>query len=406
MKILFVVPFLPATDADHAGGKDIFYLMRSLAKHHQVSVVCLVNSVEESTKAEKLKEFCKHVELSVLSSGFTASLRRKANYIRWPRSVGLSYSNELHRRLHILMQKYSFDIIQYENVQTLPYSGNKQVCRVLDCHDISFLPLFQNYLFGKVSWIKKLYLLTEWPRLQVYESKGIRSFNFIIVRSERDAIIVRILNPTAKIAIMAPWPITMPMARDPARPRPRHRPSKPVVMFVGAMWRPVNSDACVFFLNNIWPIIRKGVPAAEFRIVGSSPPSHLSKYGGENNVVVTGYVDDLLQYYAECSILVAPLFVSGGVTTKVVDAMKIGIPVVSTSVVNQGICAVPETDMLIGDEPAIFGKHVISLLTDDSLYRRLSENAEKCIENRFDWDQSIKGIEIFYENLLANGRNI
>ncbi len=178
-----------------------------------------------------------------------------------------------------------------------------------------------------------------------------------------------------------------------------------MLLFVGAMWRPVNSDACIYFLDSIWPLIRQKIPEAGFQIVGGKPPAALAERSGRENVVVTGYVEDLMPYYRNCSVVVVPLLAAGGVIAKIADAMRIGIPVVATSVANQGTKAIVGRDICIGDEPAEFASHVVSLLQDEALYSRISFNAEQFILDNFDWKHSVQEIEDLYKIVVLKKEN-
>ena len=401
MRILFVSSFLPGANVDHAGGRDIFHLMRYLSKKHSVSIVCMAKSDEASQWADDLRQFCEQVQIVPTKNRFVISPHQWVRYIHLPRSVGMSWSSEMRDRLDSLLKTGSYDLVQYENVQMIPYSDGNKIPGVLDCIDVGFLPLFQQILGEKGTWLRRLYWLTEWPRLQLYESRGLLRFNSILVRSEKDASIVRILHPNAQVVVMQSWPYTTPLTEDPTRVKPRPRPFKPVVMFVGAMWRPVNADACIYFLEQVWPLVKQEIPDAQFWIVGGRPPARLIEWNGKANVLVTGYVTDLLPYYKQCSVAVAPLLAAGGVIAKIADAMRIGIPVVATSAANQGTEAKPGCDILIGDDPVTFARHLISILQDETLYRFLSENAERFVETKFDWNRSVKSIEELYERTIS-----
>jgi len=399
LKILFVSTFVPGPNTNHAGGRDVFHIMRRLAENHQISIICLANSPEEISRNAASLEFCRHVELIQSPNGFLSTLRRVSNYFRLPRSVARFYSVELHQTLHRLLERSRFDVIQYENVQVLPYAENIQIPGVLDCIDVNFMPMFQSYLSGRGSFWRRLYWLLEWPRLQIYEARKIREFKGIIVRSKKDEILVRAINSSARVAVVQSLPLTASMAADPARPRPRKRPVIPKVMFMGAMWRPINSDACLYFLEQIWPKVRQVLPEAEFWIVGDSPPSNITKYHEKDNIVVTGYVDDMLPYFKECSVVVVPMLAAGGILYKIYDAMHIGIPVISTSVANQGIDAIHGQHILLADNAQDFAEHVVDLLRDDHLYARLSENSERFINEKFDWERSVRDVEDLYSYL-------
>jgi hypothetical protein len=234
-----------------------------------------------------------------------------------------------------------------------------------------------------------------------YESRALLRFRGVLTRSDRDAHLVRAIAPRTEVVVASSWPLTYDWALDPRRPRPRPRPDRHVVMFLGAMWRSVNSEACESFLEQAWPLVRARVPDAEFRVVGAGPPPSILSRHGSDGVVVTGYVEDLMVHYHECSVLVVPLLAAGGIITKVADAMHIGLPVVASSVANQGIGAAPDSEILIADEPRRFADHVVRLLTDDALYARVSLNAEQCMRRHFDWDGTLRRVEALWEHVAA-----
>jgi glycosyltransferase involved in cell wall biosynthesis len=406
MRILFVTPFVPGPNVDHAGGRDLFYFMKALAVRNEVSLLGLELGDGMAADQEALRQFCRHVEIVPLRNG-AAKLARYLGHFKWPRAVAMFYSPELAQRLSMWLGRMDFDVIQFENIQTIPYAEQVTLPTVLDCIDLNFLPLFQQHLAASGSILRRLHRAFEWPRLQLYEARACRRFSGFITRSDRDATFLKAFNPGAVISVRhGTWPVTFELAIDESRPRPRPRPARPVVMFVGAMWRSVNSDACHYFLDRIWPAVRRALPEAEFQIVGASPPASLSAYSGRDNVHVTGYVTDLLPWYRQCSVLVVPLLAAGGVITKIVDAMLVGLPVVATSVANQGINAARGRDILIGDDSTAFADALIRVLTDDQLYSEISTNSEAFMEKFFDWDASIRATESLYREVASRHRSI
>jgi glycosyltransferase involved in cell wall biosynthesis len=93
------------------------------------------------------------------------------------------------------------------------------------------------------------------------------------------------------------------------------------------------------------------------------------------------------------------MLAAGGILYKIYDAMHIGIPVVSTSVANQGIDAIHGQHILLADNAQDFAEHVVDLLRDDHLYARLSENSERFINEKFDWERSVRDVEDLYSYL-------
>jgi glycosyltransferase involved in cell wall biosynthesis len=157
-------------------------------------------------------------------------------------------------------------------------------------------------------------------------------------------------------------------------------------------------DAALYFCNEIFPLIRQSNHAAEFWVVGRDPrPEVLELKDG--SVHVTGRVDDVLPYYRQSSICVVPLRAGGGTRLKILEAMALGRPVVSTTIGCEGLDAADGEHLLIADTPAQFAEKTMSLFRDRQLYQRLSTNGRKLVETRYGWDQIAEKLTDVYEQM-------
>ena len=110
----------------------------------------------------------------------------------------------------------------------------------------------------------------------------------------------------------------------------------PAVVFTGKMdYRP-NVDAMLWFCGQVWGRVRAGSPTAHLYVVGKSPHARLASLRGDPSITVTGYVADILPYFGGADVYVAPLRVGGGTRLKVLEAMAMSAPVVSTTVGCEG----------------------------------------------------------------------
>src|SRR5699024_877262 len=108
------------------------------------------------------------------------------------------------------------------------------------------------------------------------------------------------------------------------------------MVFTGALSYVPNYDGMIYFLEEIFPIIKKVILQAKIYIVGSRPPKKLKKYQSKS-VIVTGFVDDVRPYVDQASVFVVPLKMGSGTRLKVVEALSMKKPVVSTSIGSEGI---------------------------------------------------------------------
>ena len=134
------------------------------------------------------------------------------------------------------------------------------------------------------------------------------------------------------------------------------------VLFVGGFNHTPNTDAVRWFVEDIWPLVRRAVPTARFRVVGSNPPPEVLALGAAPGVEVVGFVPDTGPFLDEASVSVAPLRYGAGMKGKVNEAMASGLPVVTTEYGVQGLAAVPGVHAVVAGQADSFAAGLISLL--------------------------------------------
>jgi len=105
----------------------------------------------------------------------------------------------------------------------------------------------------------------------------------------------------------------------------------------------------LYFAKEIFPLIRRNIPRAEFRIVGSKPPRAIKKLQAMTGVSVTGHVPDVRPYMHDAAVSIAPLRMARGTQNKILESMAMGVPVVATPQAAKRIQAIPQKHLLVGD---------------------------------------------------------
>ena len=164
------------------------------------------------------------------------------------------------------------------------------------------------------------------------EAATFRALDLLIVFSEKDAALARELAPGVRVAVVHP-------GLGPTDPLPRTpRPEEPEVLFTGALNRPENWRAMLWFIDEMWPRVLAEVPTARLVIAGANPPEALRERVSQTpRTELTGFVESLEPYYARASVFIAPLQTGAGVKFKTIDAMLRGVPIVTTTVGAEGI---------------------------------------------------------------------
>lgn len=162
-----------------------------------------------------------------------------------------------------------------------------------------------------------------------------------------------------------------------------------------------NRDAVHFFIRDVLPIIRQDEPGAHFWIVGKAPPESIRRYAeSDSNVHVTGSVPDVRKYIGEAAVSVVPLRIGGGSRLKILEAMAMKKPVVSTSIGAEGIEATNGLNILIGDTPDELAASVLLLLGDAKLRASLGEAAFELARSRYDWKALVRKQGEVWKGLL------
>lgn len=193
----------------------------------------------------------------------------------------------------------------------------------------------------------------------------------------------------------------IPTGVDPVYFRPNGTSEVPArLVFTGSMdWYP-NEDAIIYFLDAIFPRIRREVPAASFCVVGRNPTPRLRAAAARAAIRVTGKVDDIRPLVAEAAVYVVPLRVGGGTRLKLFEALAMGKAVVSTTIGAEGLPLISGRHFLRADGPEEFASATVSLLRDAAKRRALGAAGRRLVEERYSWAQVAREFEAQCEKVV------
>jgi glycosyltransferase involved in cell wall biosynthesis len=167
------------------------------------------------------------------------------------------------------------------------------------------------------------------------------------------------------------------------------------------MGYPPNIDAVLYFKKDIMPLIQRQVSNVKLIIVGNHPSNAIREMATMENVIVTGYVPDVIPYYKEARICLVPLRAGGGTRLKILESMALGRPVVSTTLGCEGLQVKDQENIMIADTPVEFAQKVVRLLQDRKLRGRISRNARRSVTRHYDWFSISRKMMDVYSDLTA-----
>jgi sugar transferase (PEP-CTERM/EpsH1 system associated) len=163
----------------------------------------------------------------------------------------------------------------------------------------------------------------------------------------------------------------------------------PIFLFTGVMDYKPNVDAVVWFAEKCWGDIIKQHPRARFIIAGMNPDKDVMKLVELTGVEVTGFVDDILPYYHQADIFVAPFRLARGVQNKVLQAFSCALPVISTPMGAEGIRCQADRDILIASSPEQFIQQANKLIDQPTLAQSIGESALQIIQQHYSWPSQL-----------------
>jgi len=177
------------------------------------------------------------------------------------------------------------------------------------------------------------------------------------------------------------------------------------ILFVGTYQHPPNSDAAIYFVREVWPLIRARRPDARFFLVGSAVTPAVSALAGDG-VEVLGFVPDLDPLLARVRVAVAPLRYGAGLKGKVASALQSGVPMVATSQAAEGSALRDGEELLIADTPQAMADAVLRLYEDDALWQAIVQRGFEFVRREFSLDANLGRIAaIFSRAGLASLRS-
>ncbi|MCB2114059.1 MAG: TIGR03087 family PEP-CTERM/XrtA system glycosyltransferase [Parvularculaceae bacterium] len=173
-------------------------------------------------------------------------------------------------------------------------------------------------------------------------------------------------------------------------------------VFTGAMDYWANIDAVRWFAREIWPEVRASISDARLAVVGADPARAVRAFNGVDGIEVTGRVDDVRPFLEGAALVIAPMRIARGVQNKVLEAMAMGKPVISTPAGLEGINAQIGSEAIAAAAPQSFAAEIIRLLNDVDAARAIGEAARSRVLAEYQWPAQLSRLDAAIDELIRN----
>jgi len=430
MKILFVVPDCPYPP-DKGTALRNFHLIKGLAARHEIHLLGFSHGEKEPVWPAELRRYCQRIEFVPAPTRTTWRRLMTILFSPLPDMAWRLPSLAMEEKLRLLLALENYDLVQIEGIELGRYlllikghlpgdqgltvssgdrshvaSGRYRV--VFDDHNAEYLLQKRAFEIDRHyprKWIRAFYSLVQWQKLRRYEQLVCRHADQVVAVSEADRVALQSLSPGLEVAVVPNGvdceKFSPALASQTLPPLPTDTRRLASLVFTGTMdFRP-NIDAVTWFCSEVLPLIQRELFHVHVCIVGKSPAAEVRALADNPAVTVTGYVEDIRPYVLGSKIYIVPLRMGSGTKLKVLQAMAMGIPVVSTSLGIEGIRVTPGEEILVGDTPEEFARQVIALLNDEGKRTAMARRAREVVVQQYDWQQLIPRLEAVYAQMFA-----
>ncbi len=396
MKILMVSSFLPFPL--YTGGHIRLYnLIKNLSEENDITLICEKRSNQTQEDVNEIKKICKKVITISRRKQWTFKNILRAGFSLDPFLIVGHTSEEFRLAIKDELVRDNYQLIHVETFYVYQNLPRVSIPVVLVEHNIEYL-VYQRFAKLANPLFKPLFYL-DVLKLKKKEINAWRKADRLVAVSNAE----RKLMKRADVDVV-------PNGVDTNNFRFRsfqEIPQEKRILFIGDFKWMQNRDAAENILKHIWPRLCLKLSETKERanvklwLVGRNIPSKIKELAtGKNIILDANNKDETYQIFRKAYVLLAPIRVGGGTSYKIIEAMASGVGVVTTNLGTEGLEAKNNIHVLSAEREDELTNLVLALIQDHSLYRKLTLNARKLIEEKYDWKVIAKKLNEVYMSCL------
>lgn len=388
-KLLVMLPRVPYP-LEKGDKLRAYHQLRELSKTFEIHLWALADTRPHPDAMAALKPFCQTIQfasLPLLSIYFNIL---KAWFKKLPLQVGYFYNCGIAKEFRKYAESIQADHLYCQLARTAEYAREINCPKTLDFQDAFSAGVMRRKKHA--AFYLKPVLAMEFRRMLRYEERLLERFDnhTIISATDRE----QIPNPSNKKIHIVPNGV------DTEYFKPQGFSADTDLVFTGNMGYPPNVDAAVFLVKEIMPIVWQSKPTTTLLLAGASPHPDVRALAGEN-VRVSGWMDDIRDAYAYSRIFVAPMRIGSGMQNKLLEAMAMQLPAVTTPLANRPIGSKAGKNVLVGESAAQLASQILVLLNDTTKAKEIALSARQFVTSNYSWE----GATAILKEIIDRGRD-
>ncbi|WP_312518548.1 glycosyltransferase family 4 protein [Anaerospora sp.] len=386
MKILYVTTRAPYPP--HKGDQLIaFEQLRNLPEgNYEVYLVSFItHDNEKKDVIARLRQYCKEIffiKVTKLNACFNAA---KTLINQKPLQVNMYTSSLIKKRIGKIFNQVQPDLVHIQTVRLGELLRDKPVPKMMDMIDVLSLNM-KRRAEKENKFLKGIFNLEAFF-LKRYERTIVKDYQVTSVVSQNDV-------SNSHFAATCPIRINPNGTYINREYLAKYKDTEKenFLIFHGNMRYFPNIEAVLYFTKEVWPTVIKNYPGFKLYIVGKDPADPVIKLHGENNIVVTGFVEDICDYLCKAKIGVYPLNSGTGMQNKILEALACGVPTVASNLALQGIADITTNEVLVANTKQEYIKAIELLINDEAARKKYLANGQKFINDRYSWKKNVESL--------------
>lgn len=396
MKILVALPRFPYP-LEKGDKLRAYNQIKELSKNNEIYLFCVSHTKVLPEHVEQLRPYCQDI-CCVNSPKLVNYKNIVRNYLH-TKSLQIGYwdSRKARKAVKEFVRKVQPDVIYSQMVRTMPWISRLPYPKVMDYQDALSMNTERRMDQTRGLWHYILHF--EFKMLRSTEYNAFKIFDALTIISEPDSDAIP--RPKNGEIHIIPNGVDFDFFDRTKLPSPAGAAPKWDIVFCGNMGYEPNVHAAQYLVKEVMPLVWKEVPGTTVLLAGANPKHGVSNLASDK-VSVSGYVADIRECYAASSIFVAPMLTGSGLQNKLLEAMAMQLPCVTTSIANDSLGARDGSEVLIGDNAEAFAAHIVSLLRDADKRASLAQSGRQYALDHFSWETSCQQLEAVLKSVVNN----